>query len=386
MDDLIALLQTLVGTPSVNPVDEDDPTLAGEARMAAVLEAHLVAKGFSVELHEAKPGRHNLIARYGPDDPSRSLVIEGHLDTVSVRHMNIDPFAGEIREGRLYGRGACDMKGPMAAALHAMQPEVLQRIADAGKQLLFVGCIDEEKGARGASALAQTGFHADEMIVLEPTGLNLVIAHKAPSWFSIEIGGVSGHGAEPESGINAIEGMVKAMGVLQQLHRQCLPQVPHALLGQASMNIGKIEGGRGTNIIPDHCRIEVDYRILPDESLADFIGTLNERLQALVEQGVMHSAKVSLLSTGNAFQTEADAALVHRLRAAAEEEGVHPEIQGTSWFSDAGPLSTACDEIVVFGPGDIAQAHTRDEFIVLDELEKGHRIFTRLLERFADDG
>ncbi|MFT5125466.1 MAG: acetylornithine deacetylase/succinyl-diaminopimelate desuccinylase family protein [Kiritimatiellia bacterium] len=386
MDDLIALLQQLVGTPSVNPEDEDDPSLAGEGRMAEVLEAHLIAKGFRVEKREVSPGRPNIIARFGPDKPTRTLAIEGHLDTVSIRNMCIEPFAGKVRDGRVYGRGACDMKGPMAAALHALQPDILQRIADAGRQIMFVGCIDEEKGARGATALVASGFQADEIIVLEPTCLNLVVAHKAPCWFTIEIGGISGHGANPERGVNAIEGMMKAIHVLKQLHEQRQPQIPHALLGVPTMNIGKIIGGRGTNIIPDHCCIEVDYRILPDESLAELIDTLNNQLDRLVEQGVIHSSKVTLFSVGSAFQTDSEAPLVHRLRAACTDEDVHPEIQGTSWFSDAGPLSTNCEEIVVFGPGDIAQAHTKDEFIELAELEKGHRIFTRLLERFAHDG
>jgi len=379
MQSVTELLKTLIGIPSVNPEDETRPEFAGEARMAEFIDGYLSNKGFATERIELKPGRPNIIARYGAEHPSRTLFIEGHMDTVSIANMTVDPFNANEECGRIYGRGASDMKGPTAAALWAMDDEVLEAIKLAGKQIGYLACIDEEKGARGARQMAETDFHCDEMLVLEPTQLNLVLAHKAPAWIRVEVTGRAGHGAHPERGINAIEGMAKAIEIIRDVHQRHLPNNPHPLLGMPSINIGTIEGGQGTNIIPDRCCIGIDRRILPGEDLSIFMADLNTQLSRLRESGHVLAIEVKSLAEGEAFETHDHARLVQRLQKA------HPaaQRQGSAWFSDAGPLSACCDEIVVFGPGSIEQAHTKDEYIDITALQEGAAVLRDFLMAFA---
>ncbi|MCO5060965.1 MAG: M20/M25/M40 family metallo-hydrolase [Kiritimatiellae bacterium] len=155
-EQLIQLLRQLVAIPSVNPALADDPAIGSEAPLAQFLADHLAEKGFSIERHEIVPGRPNVVARRGPLRRSAPFSSR-HLDTQGIHGMTVPPFSGELRDGRIYGRGACDMKGPMAAALHALTPEVLDALAAAGVQLIFVGAVGEEKGNVGARQLVEWG-------------------------------------------------------------------------------------------------------------------------------------------------------------------------------------------------------------------------------------
>ncbi len=383
LNDVVALTRALVAIPGINPELTDDPALSGEHRMAAFLHDYLGARGFRVSRHEVTPGRPNIVGRYGPEKPQRVLMIEAHLDTQGVHGMTVPPFGGEIRDGRIYGRGACDMKGPMAAALVNMNPAQLDALAAVGIQVIFVGAIGEETGNIGALEIAAEGIGADELLVLEPTDLHAVHAHKGVFWFQVEVHGRAAHGSNPGQGLNAICGMSRMIDRI--LDQTAVAMPPDRLLGPPTANIGMITGGHSTNIVPDRCVIRVDRRLLPGETGDAVMEVVRKAGAALVAEGGALAVDVTPIKEGRPFFTPADASLVRRLLSCCEECGEAPVSEGAGWYSDAGPLSRTCKEVVVFGPGSIRQAHTVDEYIAIDSLRKGEQILARFLARMATE-
>jgi acetylornithine deacetylase len=198
------LLRPLVEIPSVNPALSDDDTLRGEARLVDWLEPWFAQQGFRTRRIEATPGRPNLLAAFGAENPARTVLFESHLDTVGVSGFHGDPFALREENGRLYGRGACDTKGPLAAFMAALDADTLAAIRASGVQLLWLGAIGEETGNLGAEEAVAAGIRADACVVLEPTGLRIVHAHKGACWFKVATRGRAAHGSDPARGDNAI--------------------------------------------------------------------------------------------------------------------------------------------------------------------------------------
>jgi len=377
--DLIQLTQDLVGVPSINPILSEDPDLRGEHRMAEFLEQYLRKAGFSVSLAGNIPGRPNVVAKMGLSKPSRRIIIEGHLDTQGIHGMIVPPFEGRIEGGRIYGRGACDMKGPMAAALVNVSPSRLQKFADAGVELVFIGAVGEETGNLGAIELANGGVGADEILVLEPTDLHIVHAHKGAFWFEVEIKGLAAHGSNPQKGLNAIKAMTRVIELIEEQ----VSKSTHVskLLGRPTVNIGTIRGGSSVNIVPDQCVIQVDRRTTPGEEGAAILKSIRASLETMVSRDIFKGFELRTIKEGVPFETLADTSLVRRLSASCEAVGVKAITEGAAWYSDAGPFSRTCREVAVFGPGSIAQAHTVDEFIEIAELIKGAHIIDRFLDR-----
>jgi len=382
---LIELLCRLIAVPSVNPEHTDDTDIAGEERMAVCLAALLEERGFTIQWDARDSGRPNVVGVLGPERPRRTIMLESHLDTVGVQGMTGPTFAARIENGRLYGRGACDTKGPMAAALHALEPELLARLAAAGCRILYVGAMGEEKGNHGALRLVETGLRADEAIILEPTELRIVHAHKGALWLIIEVFGTAAHGSNPHLGLNAIVGMMEVIALLQremELERQALV---HELLGEPSLNIGLIRGGTAVNIVPDSCRIEVDCRMLPGREHEHFLARLRHGLAALQQADRIRGYRIELMKNGPPFYTDAGSALVARRRAGWRRAGRPALTDGAAWYSDAGPFSQVCPDVAVFGPGSIRQAHTADEYIELDSLQAGCDILRQFFRLLAEE-
>lgn len=384
--ELVRLLQALVGIPSVNPAMADNPAVAGELGLAEFLAGDLKRRGFRVELLEVTPERPNVVARFGPEHPDRTILIEAHMDTQGVQGMTVPPFAGEVMDNRLYGRGACDTKGPMAAALHALDPETLALTADAGLQIVFVGAIGEERGNLGAVELVESGFTADEALILEPTGLQIVHAHKGTCWFEVEVRGRAAHGSQPENGVSAILGAVRAIEVLMRLSAEEQRARTNPLLGKSSTNVGVLRGGSAINVVPDRCVFEVDRRTLPGDDPASFLARYREELKAMQVQGALTGFDVRVGKEPRPFETPSDSPMIARLTSAIAAEGVVPAACGVGWYSDAGPFSRVIRDVAVFGPGSIAQAHTADEYIELDSLAKGCAIIRGWLRNTAEAG
>lgn len=375
--EVVQLARKLVSIPSVNPVLADDPSISGEHRMAEYLAEYLRQRGFRVDFHESMRGRPNVVGTYGPSSPKRRIIIEAHLDTQGIHGMTVPPFEGVIQDGRLYGRGACDMKGPMAAALVNLNAANLQALSSAGVQLVFIGAIGEETGNLGALELVDEGIGADEILVLEPTDLHIVHAHKGAFWFEVEVLGLAAHGSNPDKGLSAIQGMSR---VIDLIYRQTAEvALRNELLGRATVNVGIIRGGTSINIVPERCVIEVDRRTLPGERSDEIIARVRAGIQELVAAGHIRGGDVRRIKEGVPFATTADSPLVRRLGRACADHRVDAVTEGAAWYSDAGPFSRTCRDVAVFGPGSIRQAHTADEFIEIAELIRGADILHSLL-------
>ena len=274
---LIRLLADLVAIPSVNPMGRGKSGPGyGEHEVAAYVAAYMRSRGVDAVLSEVSPGRPNLTARI--DAGAReTLLLEAHADTVQADAMTIPPFAPEVRDGKLYGRGACDTKGSLAAFLHA----VCSLIDAGGKfryNIVLLVAADEEYQFTGARHAVAGGLAADFAIVGEPTLLTIVRAHKGVTRWRIVTRGVAAHSAYPERGRNAIYAMGPLLVRLESYARALREGAGHPLLGSPSLSVGVIEGGEAVNIVPERCTVEVDRRTLPGESAEDILGAVRSAL------------------------------------------------------------------------------------------------------------
>lgn len=369
-EQITQLLQDLVRIPSVNPTG--DPGTAakntGEARMAEYVADFLRKLALDVELHEVEPGRPNVIGKFSSRGGKRSLALAPHTDTVSVAGMTIDPFGGEVRDRKLYGRGATDTKGPMAASLAALANAVRQKeFREGDLDVYFCALMGEESGNDGARALVEHGFKVDFAIACEPTDCRVVYTHKGALWFKIIARGKSVHGSMPDKGESAIKKMAEVVQYVLGEYTQSLRKVDNPVLGAPTVNIGIIRGGAQTNIVPDYCEIEVDRRTLPDEKHEEILSGLRDALKRLpVETEIIRDCRPLFTDPKNEF--------VRRLAAAAQTE-----VAGAPWFCDAGIFAENGVPAVAFGPGSVAQAHIADEFIELKEVFRAAQMTEQFL-------
>ena len=368
------LLRRLVAIPSVNPALAADDAIRNEARMVDWLEPWFAARGFETRRVGKTPGRPNLLASFGAAAPKKTILFESHLDTVGVSGFQGDPFDLREEGGRLYGRGACDTKGPLAAFMAALGDETLAALAKSNTRIVWLGAIGEETGNLGAEEAVADGLRADECVVLEPTDLRIVHAHKGACWFTVATRGRAVHASDPARGDNAILKMPAVWRILEEATAEAGQAFSSATLGKPTVSVGTIRGGTGTNVVPDSCEIQVDRRLMPGETAAQVLDDLRARL-AKIPGGV----EIGLLKEGLPFHTEAQAALVRRFASALAGAGVEPALEGAAWCSDAGPLAAVCGETIVWGPGAIAQAHTVDEYVEKAALEAGREILRRFL-------
>jgi acetylornithine deacetylase len=259
----IQLLQTLIRIPSVNPDDSSGSCATGEADIANALAEWLSSSACDVVLEEVLPGRPNLIARFAPLDGRPRILLGPHLDTVGVDHMTIDPFGGEIRDGKIWGRGASDTKGSMTAMLWALAENlpILQHMPFA---IDFVAFMGEESGQWGSKHFAKKhGKDYAFAICGEPTDLNVVHVTKGSLWATLEARGKAAHSSMPEKGENAVTKLASSLLQLEQALLPILEQFPHPVLGNCTCNIGTFRGGSRANIVPDLASAQLDIRVTP---------------------------------------------------------------------------------------------------------------------------
>jgi acetylornithine deacetylase/succinyl-diaminopimelate desuccinylase-like protein len=365
------LLAELIALPSVNPgfLPPRHPN-AGEKRVSDFLAAVAARAGLEIEFQKVLPGRSNIIARLLPKNKiKQTLLLAPHLDTVGADGTRFIP---QRKNGRLHGRGACDTKGSVAAMLSALCELADSKSRPLETEIIFAGLIDEEHAQAGSRALVASGFKADLAIVGEPTKLQVVTAHKGSLWLELETRGKAAHGATPQFGKNAIHEMARIVDLLETDYAAQLRKRKHPLLGAATVNIGKIAGGTQPNIVPDFCKISVDRRTLPDETDTGVRRGIAALLRAKNLSANISSAK---LAPALPLETNYKLPLVQKfLKSVGQTKPL-----GVHFFCDAAILSAGGIPSIVFGPGDIAQAHTADEWISLAELERGKNVLLRFL-------
>lgn len=370
---VVSLLQQLIRIPSVNPDNAPGTEQIGEEKLANFLSGWLESIGADVSLEEIQPGRPNLIARFAPLDGRPRILLGPHLDTVGVGGMTIDPFGGETRDGKIWGRGASDTKGPMAAMLWALH-EHRDALADLPVAVDFVAFMAEESGQWGSKDFAKRhGKDYSFALVGEPTSMQVVHVTKGSLWATLRATGKAAHSSQPERGENAILKLARALDQLDHHLGKQLATFTHPVLGRSTMNVGLIRGGARPNIVPDLAEAEIDIRITP--ALAAAGGAL----KLLTETIAFHELPVEIVNPheNQPMETAADHPMIQALL--ATDGGTR--LAGAPWFSDAAHLSSGGIPSICIGPGSIDQAHTVDEFIDIAALEQGAAFFQAFISR-----
>jgi acetylornithine deacetylase/succinyl-diaminopimelate desuccinylase-like protein len=371
---VVELLQDLVSIPSVNPQGNPGTEFTGEQAMGEYVVHFLRSIGAEADLHQVEIGRPNVVASFTPDQPLAHLAFAPHLDTVSVAGMTLSPFDPAIRDGKLFGRGSTDTKGPMAAALWALHDWAKSPARSQSRvQWTFLALMGEEAGNDGAHAVANQGFASDLTLVLEPTQLGVVTAHKGALWLEVDTAGVACHGSTPDKGSNAIYAMRHVLEVIEKEIIPGLSRHAHAKLGSPTLNVGTISGGSKINIVPDKCRIEIDCRVVPGLDAESFRAEVEAQLRTVAPEVTVRMQRYS-----KPLDTDESLPWVRRLGGVARGFTTAP------WFYDASVLGGPKCPAICFGPGSIAQAHTKDEFFLLSDLEEGADFFRRWIHAAED--
>jgi acetylornithine deacetylase/succinyl-diaminopimelate desuccinylase-like protein len=366
------LLRELIARPSVNPTFlHDRPDLTGEERIAGFLEDMAKAEGIEVRRQSVLPGRKNLIARLSPSGKTKSRVmLTPHMDVVPAPEKDFTP---RVRNGKMYGRGTCDTKGSVAAFFSAFLELARKGKRPRETEILFVGLVDEEFGQAGSRMLARRGPKGDLAIAGEPTGLQVVTAHKGNLWLQLKTKGKSAHGSTPHHGKNAIDAMTPILEFLFADYPRNLSLRTHPLLGSPTASIGKIFGGTQPNVVPSECVIDLDRRTIPGETEASVMKELN---QAFQEKGIpLPEFSKSRSVPCPPLDTDPDLPLVQSFLRAANRR----KSKGVPYFTDASPIAMGGTPALVFGPGNIAQAHSADEWVEMEQVDRAQSIVSRFL-------
>lgn len=377
-----ALVSRLADLVAINSVNASLPGGPGEQAMADYVAKAARAMGAEVELYEVEPGRPNLLARIDRARP-RTLMFECHLDTVGLAPMP-DALNPRVEGGRLYGRGSADPKGSLAAMLSVLESAAADPAFPVNVWL--AGSMDEEITMRGSRALAERRPAVDAVIVGEPTNLQPIVAHKGVLRWRVRTTGVAAHSATPERGRNAIFDMQTVIGALRAGIEPSLAQSVHPRLGRATWSVGVIEGGEAVNVVPDACQIDCDRRLLPGEDPDAVLAEVDQALDALrqVDAGLRVEREAPYVHVPP-METEADEPIVRATAQALTAVGRDPTLAAVAYATDASMLASIGGlPAVVLGPGDIAQAHTNDEWIELAELEAAVGVYRGICEAFAD--
>ncbi len=373
MIDTIELLKELVTIPSMNPMSSDrsGPEYS-EGALADFLASLLSKDGIDAETYEVAPGRKNVIGLVDVG-AEKTLMLETHLDTVPADNMKVEPFNPAVDGDRLSGRGACDAKASLAVFFSTVI-NMTARKQPMKYNVLLLGTCDEEHGFTGARAAVERGLKADFGVIGEPTRLRVVRAHKGVVRWRIKATGKAAHSAYPELGQNAIYTMAKGVNRIATYASRLRRQTPHELLGAPSLSVGLIQGGHTVNIVPDACSIEIDRRMLPGETKESALEAVKSLLAGLpgleFEEPYLTAPPVNVPAASE---------VVKILSSAVEAVTGEAVVEGANYATDAGVFNQAGLPSVVFGPGDIAEAHTASESVDLAQVKTAAKIVERIL-------
>jgi len=346
-----------------------------EAKIGRFLADWFRGRGIDAELQPVDGERANVIARIpGGDGPS--LLLNGHLDTVPAGDME-SAFSPRVEDGVLWGRGACDMKGAIAAMaialaqIHTGQARERSSASLAG-DLLFVGTVDEESGSLGAKALIDGGVRADYAVVGEPSNLRVTVAHKGSCFVRVSLAGRSAHGSCPDQGVNAASYAARIVAAIEDDLRPRLAGRSYELLGPSTVSVGRICGGTQPNIVAERCEIEIDRRYLPRE--ADPVPEVRALVASICDDvdGLSYDVcemPMTSVVRHRPLGTSPDSVLARAAQEACREAGLPAEPIGVTYWSDGGHFAANGVETIVLGPGDIANAHGPGDRVPVVELE-----------------
>jgi len=366
------VLQDLVRINSVNPVL--DPSAPGEREIAQYVGAAMETVGAEVRYHEPKPGRVSVVARLRGSHAGRALMLNAHADTVDVAGMDA-PFSGEIRDGRVYGRGAFDMKGGLAAMMGAVKA-----LADAGRphggEILLAAVADEEYASLGTEDLVRR-YRPDAAIVTEPTALDICLAHKGFAWFEVTTRGRAAHGSRFDLGVDANMRMGRVLAALDTLEMDLRERTPHRLLGPPSLHAATLAGGSGLSTYAASCRLQIERRTIPGERRGAVTDEIRQLLRGQVERDPSFEADFEVLLVREPFEVAADAPIVQAVQAAAVDVLAHSiDPGGVSFWTDAALLAAAGIPTVVYGPIG-AGAHAAEEWVDLHSVERAALVYAQ---------
>jgi acetylornithine deacetylase len=378
---LRSLLHELVAIDSVNPTLV--PGTHGEKAAAQFLAQFLRQRGIVAELQEAAPGRPNVLAWLGPPPPIRdgqpcaALAILAHIDTVGPGDMP-DPFTPLEKDGRLYGRGALDIKSGVAA-MCAAALAIAKNGPAPGRPLLLAAVVDEECNSLGTSALLEH-VTSDCAVVLEPTNLQLVVAHKGYAWFEISTHGRAAHGSMPSEGRDAIRMMARVLEKLDAIESSLRARSPHPLLGRASLHASLISGEQELSSYPAECRLQYERRLLPGETGGTAQAEIEEALAQLRAAGAEFSASVRPMGARPAYEISPEAPIARAASSAARAVLGDVQFTGMAPWTDTALLATAGIPGVVFGPSGRG-LHGREEFVELASVENCASVLAALISQ-----
>jgi len=382
--DALKTLKDLIAIPSINPMRANSGE-AAERAATDYLEALLRREQIDCERQIVADGRENLIAIvHASSGPAAQdgLLLNSHIDTVPVANMAIAPFDPVLKDSNIFGRGSCDAKASIATMLaalsaHAQRPE-------RPRPVLFLATVDEEFSFAGSRRFIERQWPVSAAVVGEPTELTNVIAHKGVVRWRIQVRGVSAHGATPELGRNAIYDGARLAALLEQYAFELSRRGGHPLLRYPTLNVGRVIGGQAVNMVPDRCEFEIDRRVLPGENAVEALKDCEEWLRKRLE-GLDFSLEDPFLDDPP-LETSADSTIVQSLQNAQQSVlGTVSPCVGAHYGTDGSKLAAAGIETVVCGPGNIAQAHTKAEFVEVEQVHMAVRLYDQLIRDWGTD-
>ncbi|UCH04824.1 MAG: ArgE/DapE family deacylase [Candidatus Thorarchaeota archaeon] len=376
---LLSVLQSLISIESINPSLVQGGS--GESKIAHQIGDYLDRIGLEVDYQEIDEGRENVIGVLRGGGAGRTLMLNGHTDTVSITGMDIEPLEPVFRDGLVYGRGAFDMKGSLAAMLAAAKELVMSK-ARLNGDVVFAFVADEEYASVGTEEVIKE-YSTDAAIVTEPTGLQLIIAHRGYAWAKVEVRGKAAHGSLFDVGVDAITKAGKVLVALDELEGKFQTQSRHPLLGRPSVHASLIQGGTELSTYPDYCRIELERRTLPDEDYHTIEAELNRLVSDVASSDRQFDASSEVFFYRPGLEISEDIEIVNHLTNACQTvTGTRPELIGARWWTDAALLSRAEIPAVLFGPsGD--GAHSPVESVDFESLKTTARVLAEVTSSFC---
>jgi acetylornithine deacetylase len=376
---ITSTLADLVRTKSINPAFADGIP-SDEREIATRAGGMMQALGMETTEYEPEPGRVSVVGRLRGTGGGRSLMLYGHIDTVGVTAMP-EPFSATVRDGKLYGRGAYDMKGGVTSCL-----ATVKALRDAGATLrgdVLIACVADEEVASIGMAEVLKHVRADAAIVTEATELRVCLAHRGFSWIEVETLGIAAHGSRFDLGIDANMRMGRFLARLDKLEQELRARTPHELVGPPSLHAAVLRGGTGTSTYADRCRLEIERRTVPGETEAQVLSEIRAITDALGAEDPTFRANVRAMLTRGSFEVARNAPIVSAILGAATNVlGTKPEVIGEPYWMDAALLSDVGIDTVVIGPSG-AGAHALEEWVDLDSIAKLTDILTAATEEFC---